>query len=353
MLTIDMHLDLSMNALQYNRDLKLSVPEIRQLEADMQGKSRGNNTVAFPELRRGDVAISSATLLARSNPTGKSNLDFRSPEIAFAMARGQLAYYQQLAEDGHVRFLNDWPAIEQHLREWETRGRDQTPLGFILSMEGADPIMGPAQLPRWWDDGLRILSLVHYGVGRYANGTGVTGPLTQLGRDMLSAMAEVGMILDLTHLCDESFWEAARLFKGDVLATHNNCRALVPGDRQFTDDQIRFIVERDGVIGAAFDNWMLHPGYVRGQTPRELIAMTNVVDHIDHVCQVAGNVRHAALGTDLDGGFGTEQSPRDLDTIADLQTIPAMLRDRGYAESDVEAIMSGNWLRLFKRAWQG
>jgi membrane dipeptidase len=351
MIVIDMHLDLAMNALNWNRDLRKSVHEIRQDEAGMTQKGRAGGTVAFPEMRAGDVAVCSATLLARENPKGTTTLDFRAPEMAYAFAMGSLAYYRQLEAEGICRIITDWPALERHVQEWETRGRDSTPLGFIISMEGADPIVSPDQVPRWFEAGLRVVSLVHYGVSRYAHGTGAPGGLTPLGKPMLRAMEAAGMILDVTHLADESFFQALDIFHGPVLASHNNCRALVPGDRQFTDDQIKLIVERGGVIGAAFDNWMLYPGYVRMQTPRELISLTNVVDHIDHVCQVAGNARHSAIGTDLDGGYGIEQSPSDLDTIADLQKIPDLLRQRGYAEDDVRAIMHGNWLRLFREAW--
>ena len=159
------------------------------------------------------------------------------------------------------------------------------------------------------------------------------------------------MILDVTHLADDAFFEALQAFGGPVLASHSNCRALVPGDRQLTDELIRLLAERDAVIGAALDDWMLYPGWVKGETTNEVVGLKDVVDHIDHVCQLAGSARHAAIGTDLDGGYGTEQSPRDLDTIADLQKIPPLLRDRGYAEADVEAIMHGNWLRLIERAW--
>ena len=351
MIVIDMHLDLAMNALNWNRDLRKTVHEIRADEAGMTQKGRAGGTVAFPEMRVGDMAVCSATLLARENPKGTTSLDFRAPEMAYGFAMGCLAYYRQLEAEGICRIIADWPGLERHVREWETGGRDRTPLGFIISMEGADPIVSPDQVPRWFDAGLRVVSLVHYGVSRYAHGTGAPGGLTALGKPMLQAIEAAGMILDVTHLADESFFQAMDLFHGTVLASHNNCRALVPGDRQFTDDQIRLIVERGGVIGAAFDNWMLHAGYVKGETPRGLISMNDVVDHIDHVCQIAGNARHSAIGTDLDGGYGIEQSPSDLDTIADLQKIPDLLRMRGYAEDDVQAIMYGNWLRLFRDAW--
>jgi membrane dipeptidase len=351
MIVIDMHLDLAMNAIGLNRDLRKPVSGVRADEAGMTEKGRGANTVAYPDMRAGDMAVCSATLLARENPKGTTSLDFRAPEMAYGFAMGCLAYYRQLEAEGICRIIADWPSLAAHVQEWETRGRDQTPLGFIISMEGADPIVSPDQVPQWHAAGLRIASLVHYGVSRYAHGTGAPGGLLPLGKPMLQAMEAVGMILDLTHLADDSFYQALEIFHGPVLATHNNCRALVPGDRQFTDDQIRLIVERGGVIGAAFDNWMLYPGYVRMETPRELITMENVADHIDHICQLAGTARHVAIGTDLDGGYGTEQSPLDLDTIADLQKIPDMLRKRGYSEADIRGVMHGNWLELLKRVW--
>ena len=161
----------------------------------------------------------------------------------------------------------------------------------------------------------------------------------------------LGMLLDLTHFSDEAFWEAVAIYDGLVLASHNNCRALVPHQRQFSDEQLKLIFERDGVIGAAFDIWMLQPGFVRGGS-NEAVFIDDVVDHIDHVCQLAGNSRHAAIGTDLDGGFGREQSPCDLDTIVDLQQLPGKLTARGYTELDISNIMHGNWLRLLYAAWE-
>jgi membrane dipeptidase len=352
MIAIDAHLDLSWNALNWNRDLTLDVSEIRQLERGMEGTNRGTNTVSFPELRKGEVAVSLATVLARASSGQEARLDYRNQQIAYAMAQGQLAYYRLMEREGHLRMLRDWSSLEAHLREWEQTGGTGIPLGYILSMEGADPIVSPNQVIEWWNDGLRVVGPVHYGISAYAHGTGSPGGLTAKGRDLLKAMAEVGMILDVTHLADKSFWEAVELFQGPLLASHHNCRSLVPGDRQLTDEQINLLIQRGSVIGAAFDAWMLYPEWVPGQTPNTAVSLEAVVDHIDHVCQLAGNARHSALGTDLDGGFGMEQSPYDLKTIADLQKIPDLLRTRGYREGDVEAIMHGNWCRYFRKAWQ-
>jgi len=161
------------------------------------------------------------------------------------------------------------------------------------------------------------------------------------------------MILDVTHLCERTFWDALELFKGPVWASHSNCRALVDDPRQLSDDQIEALVERGGAIGVAFDAWMMVPGWVKGKTtPEEAgVKIEHAVDHIDRICQIAGNARHCGIGSDLDGGYGTEQTPMDLDTIADLQSLPALLRQRGYSPEDVESVVSGNFLDFLRNAW--
>lgn len=351
MLVIDSHLDLAWNALNWNRDLTRCIGEIRQAEARMKEEHRGQNTVSLPELRKGEVVVSVATVLARGSGLNEPLLDYRTHVIASAMAQGQLAYYRILEAEGHLRQVRNWPELKAHIAAWQGPARDRTPLGYILSMEGADPILSPRHLEWWWGQGLRVVGIAHYGPNAYVHGTGISGGLTPQGAELLSIMDEIGMVLDATHLSEESFWQALDKFQGSVLASHNNCRALVPGDRQFSDEQIHALIYRGAVIGAAFDSWMLHPGYVPGQTDNSVVTLEAVIDHIDHISQLAGNARHAAIGSDLDGGFGREQSPADLETIADLQKIPDLLRQRGYKETDVEAVMHGNWLRFFEKAW--
>src|SRR5204863_9085318 len=181
-----------------------------------------------------------------------------------------------------------WPTLQSHVRAWTEGNADKEPLGFILSMEGADPVLSPDQLQEWWDVGLRIIGPAHYGVSPYAHGTGTEGGLFAQGPALLRQMERVGMILDVTHLADQSFDEALDVYGGPVLASHHNCRALVPNQRQLTDEQIKRLVARGAVIGAAFDSWMLYPGWVRGETRPEVVHLEAVLDHIDRVCQLAG-----------------------------------------------------------------
>ena len=199
--------------------------------------------------------------------------------------------------------------------------------------------------------GLRVIGPAHYGPGRYAGGTGSEAGLTTDGVALLHQMEQLNIGLDLTHLSDTAFWSALEHFDGTILASHNNCRVIVPHQRQFDDEQIRAIIQRDGVIGLALDNWMIRPGWQRGEKENPRVTLADAADHIDHICQLAGNSLHSAIGTDLDGGFGREQSPNDLDSIADLQKIVEILSGRGHSQEDISGIMHGNWLRLLRRIW--
>ena len=371
MLIIDSHLDLAWNALQWNRDLLQSVYTIRTLEhAAPPGPGRGLNTVAFPELCQGRVAVCFATLLARSTGIPKPDIDYGSPAQAYAIARGQLAYYRALEEQGEAHILTNLADFNKHIQEWanwdnnidstlsegfaKSKGVDflqPPPIGLLISMESADPILFPEQLEDWHRAGVRAIGPAHYGPGRYAGGTGTELPLTPNGITLLKEMERLGILLDLTHLSDQAFWQALDVYSGPVLASHNNCRALVPHQRQFSDDQLRAIIAREGVIGVAFDSWMLQLDWNHGVFNENIATLTDVVNHIDHICQLAGNAHHAALGTDLDGGFGREESPLDLDTIADQQKIPAMLALRGYSDTDIANILHGNWLRFLRQVW--
>lgn len=355
MIIFDAHLDLAWNAIDWNRDLRLPCEKIRQIESDagMTDKGRCCNTVSFPDLRRGKVVIFIATLLPRLLRIGAMPAiqRYTSMAAAYGASHGQLAYYRGLEQEGLLRSIKDWPALDQHVRQWQADENSETlPLGYILSMEGADSVLRPDQVEEWFNAGLRIIGPAHYGVSPYAHGTGTEGGLFPEGPALLKEMERVGMILDVTHLSDQCFDEALEIYGGPVLASHHNNRTLVPNQRQLTDEQTKRLIERGAVIGHALDIWMMHPNYIRGETKVD-IPLERICDHIDRVCQMAGNARHAAIGTDLDGGFGREQSPHDLDTIADLQRIPDMLKKRGYSQNDIECIMVGNWVRFFREAW--
>ncbi len=351
---VDAHLDLSMNAMEWNRDLRLSVAELRKREAGMTDKpDRGNATVSFSELRNGNIGLVVATQIARYVKPDSPLPGWNSQEQAWAQTQGQLAWYKTMEKQGILRQITDRQKLDAHLVEWQEEKNRQKPIGYVLSLEGADSIVDPGYLEEAYSNGLRALGPAHYGPGVYAYGTDSSGEMGQKGRALLKKMEELNIILDVTHLSDISFWEALDHFHGHLWASHNNCRQLVNHNRQFSDEMIKAIIDRGGVIGAAFDAWMLYEGWIRGKTTPKTanVTLETIIDHIDHICQLAGNTHHVGLGTDLDGAFGTEQCPADLDTIADLQKIPAILARRGYSHDDVKNILSENWIRFLRRAW--
>lgn len=348
MLIVDGHLDLAMNAIEWNRDLTLPLAAVREREQGLTDKlDRGLNVITFDDMRAGRVGLCMATQIARYVAPGSKLPGWNSPEIAWAVTQAQLAWYRAMEEAGHLVQIVDRQGLARHVEIWMGDSPAPKPIGYVLTLEGADSIVSLAHLERAYAYGLRAIGPAHYGPGRYAPGTGAEGGLTLLGRELLRQMRALGMILDCTHLTDEAFWEALDLFDGPVWASHNNCRALVPHQRQFSDEQIRALIERDAVIGVVCDAWMLHSGWVRGvTTPVSAdVRLAHCADHIDHICQLAGNARHCGIGSDLDGGYGREQTPRDLASIADLQQIASILTSRGYAQDDVAAILHGNWLR--------
>lgn len=354
MLIFDAHLDLAWNGVEWNRNLELPAAEIRAFEQQFDGVVPGDCTVSYPELTRGEIGVVIATLLARRHHKDKPLTFYQTEEAAHAAARGQLAYYGTLVRKGVLTPLRSASELTAHVARWKAAlaapDAPRPPIGYILSMEGAWPILSPGEVQEWYDLGLQILGPAHYGPNKYCYGTGSEGGFSAAGRELLQEMARVGMLLDATHLADQSFWDALEVYDGPVLASHHNCRALVPGDRQLGDEQIKALIERGGVIGAAFDNWMLTPGWKKYETSPDTVSLENVADHIDHVCQLAGNARHSGIGTDLDGGFGKEQSPGDMDTIADVQQLIGILERRGYSPGDIESIMHGNFVRLFEHA---
>lgn len=346
MLIFDAHLDLAYNGVEWNRNLERSVQEIRDDEAGMTELGRRTGTVSFPEMRRGEVGVCLATMFARIRQSAPSVYGCSTPEACYAVGMSHAAYYRALERRGVLRRIERRCDLDEHLAAWQA-DPGHTPLGYLLSMECADMVLDPDQIFEWHERGLRAIGLTHYGTNRYGGGTNAEVGLTPAARPLLKNIESLKLPLDLTHLSDASFLEALDLFGGRVLASHQNARRFANWQRQFSDDQIRALVERDGVMGMAMDAVMLQEGFVRGVTP-PTVTLDRVVENIDHICQLAGSARHVGIGTDLDGGYGTEQTPIDLNTIADLQTLPERLGRRGYTDGEIAGFLHGNWVRFFR-----
>ncbi len=350
----DAHLDLSMNAMEWNRDLRWPVADLRASEKGKHDKpDRGNSTVSFPALREGNIGLVVATQIARYVAPNGELPGWHSQEQAWAQTQGQLAWYRSMEEVGVLQQIKGGKALADHLRRWHADSKN-TPIGYILSLEGADSLVSLAHVEKAYQEGLRAIGPAHYGPGIYAQGTNAAGGIGVKGQELLKEMERLNIILDATHLCDDSFWEALDCSGGPVWASHSNCRSLVAHNRQFSDEQLKILLEREAVIGIPLDAWMMVPDWQRGVSTPESMSVTleTMVDHIDHICQLAGNAQHVGIGSDLDGGFGKEQCPHDLDTIADLQKLPRLLKRRGYSEENIEGILSKNFIDFLLRTWR-
>jgi membrane dipeptidase len=353
---IDAHLDLAMNAIEWNRDLSRPLNEIRDREMHMKDKpDRGKGTVCLPELRKGRIGLVVATQLSRYTPPGSSLAGWNSPQQAWAMTQAQLAWYKEMEAIDEMKQITDLHQLDAHLALWNdsTINDDTKPVGYILSLEGADSLVNVSYLHKAYEYGLRAVGLSHFGPGRFAPGTKTEGSITPLGKELLKEMSRLDLILDVTHLTDEGFNEALELYQGPVWASHCNVRKIAPTQRQLSDEQIKLLISRGAVIGGMLDCWAMDIRFIDTVSdPWQLnIKLENLIDHWDHICQIAGNSDHIAIGSDLDGIFGTEQAPWDMNSIADLQKYQSILLKRGYNQEDVENIFHNNWLRFLRKAW--
>jgi membrane dipeptidase len=353
---IDAHLDLAMNAIEWNRDLSRPLEEIRQREMFMKDKpDRGKGTVCLPELRKGGIGLVVATQLSRVAPLGSSLPGWNSPQQAWAMTQAQLVWYKEMEAMGEMVQICNLQDLDAHLALWNdvSIANEKKTVGYILSLEGADSLVDVSYLHRAYDYGLRAVGLSHFGPGRYAPGTKMQGEITPLGIELLKEMDKLNMILDVTHLTDEGFEQTLEIYNGPIWASHHNVRDIVPNQRQLNNHQIKRLIERGAVIGGMLDCWAMDIRFIDTVSdPWQLdIRLENLVDHWDKICQIAGNTEHIAIGSDLDGIFGTEQSPWDMNSIADLQKYQDILVRRGYTSADVENIFYKNWLRFIRKAW--
>ena len=363
MFIVDAHLDLAYNALNKNRDPRRKLAELRTAEAP--DYKRGIPTVSFPAMRQAGVGLVFATLFNTPQndpfPDGSDEDEkYTTAEDAHRLGMKQIDFYHRLVdEDETLRQVTDAATLDEVVASHMARPLPSPPpeeesaarplLGLLLLMEGADHIRVPEETELWYDAGVRVIGPA-WDDTRYCAGAWRDSKqgLTKEGRELLNVMGDLGMILDLTHMSEIATFQALDAYAGPVVATHANARSLVPTERQLNDRQIRLIGERDGVIGCVLFNAFLKEGYRKG-SGKHLVTLDHVVAHIDHVCQIIGDAKHAGIGSDLDGGFGAADIPTPLDSIADLPLIAAALRDRGYTETDVAGIMGQNWVELLRR----
>ncbi|UBM60454.1 dipeptidase [Marinilongibacter aquaticus] len=351
MFIFDAHLDLSMNAMEWNRDLTLPLATIRRREKDLNDKpDRAKGTVCFPEMHKGNVGLCVATLIARTIKQNSTLPGWYSQQQAFAQVQGQLAWYREMERKEQMRQIVSKVQLDEHLADWNEE-ESYSPIGYILSIEGADSIVDLEHLEQLHSQGLRAVGMSHYGVGVYAFGTDSDGRLPQKGKALLKKINELGIILDVTHLSDKCFYDALDLNDGPVWASHHLCRRITPHNRQLSDDMIRSLLEVDAVIGMAMDAWMVVPNWIRGfSTPKNMKANRDrLVDHMLHIANIAGTTKNIMIGSDLDGAFGIEQTPMGIKSIADIQKLAVNMEKRGFSQEEIEGIFWKNGVDFLRK----
>jgi membrane dipeptidase len=343
---VDAHQDIAWNKIALNRDFFESVAAKRAREGTSPAHGEGSAVVGFPELLAGNVRVLFATLyVAQARPDRKGwGKTYSTPQEAHAQAMEQLAYYAGLATNPRVSLITTRGDLDNVLAAETPR------VGLVILMEGADPIIAPEQTPEWFDAGVRIVGPA-WSQTRYSGGTRAPGPLTELGRALMPQLERAGMILDTSHMAEQSFFDALELFHGVVIASHSNCRAFVNMDRHLSDAMIRAIIARDGAIGAVIYNRFLKESWDTS-AKKDAVTLADVVQHIQHICDLAGDARHVGVGTDFDGGFGVESTPREIDTVADLQKLTDALAP-SFSDADIANILGGNWIRVLRRGLPG
>ena len=363
MLIIDGDYPMAGGAIRSQRELTLPIEQARSARADFPespGRPDSGIMATIPEMRKAGVAAAIVKVLGCILRDGHPHGDVRTDELSYANAQGQLAYYRILQAKGYARMLGSRSEFSDHMKAWsEADSHDDLPVGFVLGMEGADPILWPEQVHEWYENGLRVVSLSHYGVSRYSHGTGTgtDGGLRNDAVGLLREMESLGMILDVSHTSDESIRQEMDNFSGPVLSTHQNCRAITPGERQIPDELLRRIIDRGAVIGHSMDTWMMYREGVdwanipprRDVFPQTAVTLEDYCDHIDHVSQMAGNTLHSAIGGDTDGQGGADGAPYEVDTVADYQKVAEVLDRRGYKQEDIENVMYRNWQRFLEK----
>jgi membrane dipeptidase len=372
---IDAHEDLAYNAFTHGRDYTRSAVDTRAAEVDTPTPQRtGHSLLGWPEYQRGQVAVIFGTLFLAPKRYQEGPWEtqvFSEPKDARRLMEKQVSYYRRLTDEHPDQFrlirskkdlrsvLEPWEQSPAHLplpkpadpeSEPDPRPTVTHPVGFVLLMEGAEGLREPKEMEDWYEMGVRLCGPVWAGT-RLCGGTMEPGDFTAEGLELLEVMAGLGMALDISHMNEKSALRALDRYTGPVIATHANARALLknpPNERHLTDQTIRRLVERDGVMGVLPFNRFLRVDWTLADG-RQVVTLRTLAAHIDHICQIAGDARHAAIGTDFDGGFGWPAVPEEINTIADLQKLAPILADLGYTDESIADIFGQNWLRPLER----
>ncbi|MFH1446096.1 MAG: membrane dipeptidase [Chloroflexota bacterium] len=359
-LIIDAHEDLAWNILTFQRDYSRSALQTRISESNTSiPQYNGDTMLGWSEYQAGKIAVVFATLFASPKRRNKGPWDTQSyadGEHAYRLFSNQLESYNRLTNEYPEKFqlIKTSKELSTLMEKWRNSllpsgKNNDPPVGLVILMEGAEAVRYLDDLEFWWEAGVRVIGPAWAG-NRFCGGTREPGPLTTQGISLLEAMADLRFILDISHMDETAVRQALDIYPGKIIASHANASALIKGykgNRHLNDNTIHHLIERDGIIGVIPFNSFLDYEW-RLYKDRTFITLEKVVSQINHICQIAGDANHVGIGTDFDGGFGLQDTPIELETIADLQKLSALLEKNGYSEKNIASIMSQNWQHMLE-----
>lgn len=311
---LDAHLDLAHLAAE-GRDL------------DQPSPPGTDRCVTWPELAEAPILACLGTIFV--DPIDPASQP-RGEEAAAEAGRRQLEWYEAQERRGRIRIVRDRSDLAADDRDPRVR--------VVLLMEGAEPIRDPAEASWWFGRGLRAVGLAWARGSRHAGGNATGGGLTPLGRELVAALDELGILHDASHLSEEAFEDLLAATPRRIVASHSNLRRLVrPEARHLSDAQVAAIAARDGAIGLNLYGRFLCDG--------RRARLDDCLAHLEAISAIAGRER-VGLGSDLDGGFSTRDLPEDLDHPRLLWRLDAALASRGWSEADREGFRHANWRRV-------
>jgi membrane dipeptidase len=355
----DAHLDLACLAVN-GRDMFAQPQDIHE--------KAGPAGATLPSLIEGRVRLCLGTIFTEPDGAGPEGYP-ATPQVdierAHTVGRAQLEVYLTWRDRGVIS-LDRLACLRAQKNTGEVRGGmgvaevvplstkaalarlpSKPPIHLGILIENADIIRAPDQLGWWQERGVVAVGMAWAKSSRYAGGNRSGDPLTSLGKELAAEMDRLGVVHDVSHLSDRAFAGLCEVTGKVLVASHSNCRAITDptgkNQRHLTDEQVREIGRRGGVIGVN-----LFSTFVAARCAEAGRATINeTIGHIERVCELTGSAKHIGLGSDMDGGFAANRMPEGINRPRDYQRLAEALADRNWSDKDIDAFAAGNWMRVF------
>lgn len=296
--------------------------------------------ISLPSLCAANVRIALGTIFTELGGAASDPCAYRAgdPESAHAAGLRQLQWYRDAEAKGKLRIITNSTDLDSMWNDTSANA----PLGVVLLMECADPIRTPEEAAWWYAEGVRVVGMAWGRGSRYCGGNAMPGGINSMGRALVEAFDDLGILHDASHLSRAAFDDLLNITDQRIVATHSNAAALMPhSERHLTDVQLAAIASRDGVVGLN-----LYGKFLAANRPATL---NDCLAHLERVAEFATSTR-IALGSDFDGGFTRHDVPQEIGGPHGLSTLSDALKTRGFSTAEVLGFQHNNWLRVLRSA---